>query len=83
MKIGIVTGSVWATKKCQSLTGLTLLIVRMGSETLVASDLAGAGTGDSVLVTRGSSAREANHGAPVDAAIVAILDQTEVSHERQ
>ncbi|MCP3923242.1 MAG: EutN/CcmL family microcompartment protein [Desulfobacterales bacterium] len=77
-----VIGNVWATKKEDSLSGLKLMIVkRIGSsktdETFVAVDIASAGIGDQVLVTTGSSARKAlkNQEAPVDAAIVGIIDE--------
>ncbi len=82
MRIGIVTGAVWATRKCDPLSGQTLLVTRMGAETLVCADLVGAGVGDAVLVARGSCLRGMTD-APVDAAIVAILDQVEESHVSQ
>lgn len=75
MKIGMVTGSVWSTKKAQGLTGQILLTVRCGSRCMVAADLVGAGVGDCVLLCFGSSARIAADNVPVDAAIVGILDQ--------
>ena len=76
MKIGVVTGSVWATKKCPSLTGQAFLTVQLDTETVVAVDFVGAGRGDAVLVTLGSaSSREIS--APIDASIVGILDKEE------
>lgn len=66
MIIGRVVGSVWATKKEDHLEGIKFLIVQpltaAGQEvgpTLVAGDRIGAGIGELVLVTRGSSARKA------------------------
>lgn len=82
MRIGTVKGPVWATRKAPCLTGQTLLVVQTGTETLVASDLVGAGPGDRVLLAQGSSARLSTPEAPIDAAVVAILDQTEGSHVR-
>ncbi len=76
MILGIVTGSVWATKKCEALRGQTFLAVTFGGRDhdTVAADLVGAGIGDRVLVTMGSGARAGNPEMPCDAAIVAILD---------
>lgn len=82
MKIGLITGSVWATRKAECLRGPALLIVQMGNRRLVAADLVGAGQGDRVLLTFGSAARIYNPEAPIDAAIVAILDGTEDSYVR-
>lgn len=74
MILGTVTGSLWATKKCESLRGQIFLMVRFQNHEAVAADLVGAGIGDRVLVTTGSSARAGNPDLPCDAAIVAILD---------
>lgn len=75
MKIGTVTGAVWATKKCPGLAGQALLCVSVDSGTVVAADLVGAGRGDRVVVTFGSGARQSGSTAPVDAAIIGILDE--------
>ena len=80
MKIGKVTGSVWATRKAEGLQGQTFLVVRAESEELVAADQVGAGTGDRVLLVTGTVASQFCMEAPVDAAVVAILDP-EGSHE--
>lgn len=77
MKIGTVTGSVWATRKAQCLSGQTFLVVQTLSGTLVAADHVGAGKGDRVLVVTGSAAARYSMEAPSDAAIVAILDMEE------
>lgn len=77
MKIGTVTGSVWATRKAQCLSGQTFLVVQTLSGTLVAADHVGAGKGDRVLVVTGSAAARYSMEAPCDAAIVAILDMEE------
>ncbi len=75
MKIGTVTGSVWATRKASCLSGQTFLVVSTGTEELVAADQVGAGCGDQVLLAVGTVAAKYSMDAPVDAAVVAILDQ--------
>ena len=74
MKIGKVTGSVWSSRKAPSLQGQTFLVVRCGQEELVAADQVGAGQGDHVLLVAGTVASRFCMEAPVDAAVVAILD---------
>ena len=74
MKFGKVTGSVWATRKDACLSGQTFLIVEADGCEIVAADRVGAGTGDRVLVTLGSVASRYCENAPIDAAIVAIVD---------
>ena len=49
MKIGKVTGAVWATRKAQCLMGQTFLVVECDGQHIVASDQVGAGPGDKVL----------------------------------
>lgn len=78
MKLGTVTGSIWATKKCPALTGQILLRVQTEEQEIVAADLVGAGTGERVVLAFGSAARLNRQEAPVDAAIIAILDDTGV-----
>lgn len=75
MKIGKVTGSVWATRKAQCLQGQTFLVVRLEGEQIVAADQVGAGIGDHVLLATGTVASRFCMDAPVDAAVVAILDR--------
>ena len=75
MKIGKVVGTVWATRKAQCLKGQRFLVVDTGREDLVAADQVGAGIGDKVLLTTGTVASRYCMDAPVDAAVVAILDQ--------
>jgi ethanolamine utilization protein EutN len=77
MKIGKVVGSVWATRKAGCLSGHTFLVVDTGREDLVAADQVGAGIGDKVLLTTGTVASRYCMDAPIDAAVVAILDQEE------
>ena len=74
MKIGTVTGSVWATRKASCLQGQTFLVIDVNAETLVAADQVGAGVGDKVLLATGTVASRYCMDAPVDAAVVAILD---------
>ena len=80
MLICRVTGSVISTRKNEKLTGCRFLIVEsLNKETppFVAVDNIGAGTGETVLVVRGSGARIASGGndIPVDAAVVGIVDE--------
>ncbi len=74
MKIGTVIGSVWSSRKAPCLAGQTFLVVRTDGCELVAADQVGAGKGDKVLLVTGTAATKYNMEAPVDAAIVAILD---------
>ena len=75
MKIGKVIGSVWATRKAQCLMGQTFLVVECNGESIVAADQVGAGTGDRVLLATGTVASRYCMDAPVDAAVVAIVDE--------
>ncbi len=90
MIVGKVVGNVWATRKEDNLKGLKLMIVQRiepmsneGHESFIAADHVGAGIGEIVLVTQGSSARKAldNADSPVDATIVGIIDQMELREE--
>ena len=74
MKIGKVIGSVWATRKAQCLQGQTFLVVETEGKTIVAADQVGAGPGDRVLLVTGTAASRFCMDAPVDAAVVAIVD---------
>ena len=74
MKIGTVMGSVWATRKASCLMGQTFLVVESNGERIVAADQVGAGTGDRVLLATGTVAARFCMEAPIDAAVVAILD---------
>lgn len=87
MYIGKVIGTVVATKKDPNLVGSKLLIVcpvdRDSQEKdgmVVAVDAVGAGRGEVVLVVKGSTARQAigTTDAPIDAAIIGIVDTMEV-----
>lgn len=74
MKIGNVVGSVWATRKADCLQGQTFLVVKADGEEIVAADQVGAGPGDRVLLATGTVASRYCMDAPVDAAVVAIVD---------
>lgn len=83
MLLGKIVGTVWATKKEPSLEGMQLEIVRAVdwngkplSNFVVAVNAVGAGIGELVLVTQGSSARQTDmtKNKPVDAVIMAIVD---------
>lgn len=87
MQLAKVVGSVVATRKEESLSGLKLLLVRPvdeegrdGSTVLVAADAVGAGAGEVVLIAAGSSARQtvATDKRPVDAVVMAIVDSWDV-----
>lgn len=78
---GLVTGSVVSTRKSERLVGSKLMEVELslGGEArkIIAVDSVGAGIGEEVLVTLGSSARLAlrDTDTPTDAVIVGIIDQ--------
>ncbi|MFD1400810.1 EutN/CcmL family microcompartment protein [Robinsoniella peoriensis] len=83
MIIGKVVGTVICTRKNNDLVGSKFLIVNPmekmkteNSNRLVAVDNVGAGIGDIVLVTTGSSARLGcgDPDSPIDACIVGIVD---------
>ncbi len=76
MRLGRVTGAVWSSKKCPDLSGISFLRVASGHEEIVAADLVGAGQGDRVLLAFGGAAR-LERIAPIDAAIIAIVDEAE------
>ena len=77
MRIGTVIGSVWSTRKAACLMGQTFLVVNTTTGEVVAADQVGAGKGDRVLLVTGTVASRFCMEAPVDAAVVAILDQEE------
>ena len=91
MIYGRVVGTVWATRKEPRLEGATFLIVERlevsGAPTgqhVVAVDSVSAGVGEIVLVAQGSSARQtaATRDRPVDAVIMAIVDNLEMTKTR-
>ena len=80
MKLGKVTGAVWSSRKASCLAGQTFLVVDTSEGEVVAADQVGAGSGDRVLLVTGTVASRFCMDAPIDAAVVAILDP-EGSHE--
>ncbi len=87
MIIGQVIGSAVATLKLECLKSAKILLVmpadangKASGEPFLAVDLVGAGEGELVMVSQGSSARvsSGNASSSVDAAIVGILDSLEV-----
>ena len=82
MVVGKVIGSIVSTRKSENLVGNKFMIVepvpRMqgNCRQFVAIDNIGAGIGEYVLVAQGSAARIGCglDSAPVDAAIVGIID---------
>ncbi len=90
MVLGRVIGTVVSTRKEQELSGLKFLLVKAcdadGKPTggiVVAVDAVGAGVGEVVLYASGSSARQTQvtKDRPVDATIMAIVDQVETGGE--
>jgi ethanolamine utilization protein EutN len=89
MRLAKVIGNVVATRKEEALTGFKLLVLEEldprgespKDERLIAVDTLGAGVGDTVIWVRGGAARvasEAHRQAPLDAAIVGIVDSVDV-----
>ena len=83
MIIGKVVGSLFSTRKSEKLVGNKFMIgepvetMKAAGERVVAIDIIGAGIGEYVLVAQGSAARIGCDmaDAPVDAAIVGIIDE--------
>lgn len=90
MFIAKVIGNIVSTQKNAKLRGMKLLLIQpyisrgskleISGSSVVAVDSVGAGVGECVLFTQGSSARltPATKDAPVDAVIVGIVDTIEV-----
>jgi ethanolamine utilization protein EutN len=93
MFVALVTGSVVATQKTDSMVGQKLLVVepyrldeksrdRLVStgRTFIAVDALGAGEGQFVLVTQGSSARltPETELLPVDAVVIGLIDSVRI-----
>ena len=96
MFVAKVTGSLVSTQKVDSMVGHKLLVVepyRVDPDTrsrlqgsgraLVAVDTVGAGVGEFVLITQGSSARltPVTKNLPVDTVIIGIVDTVHVGAE--
>jgi ethanolamine utilization protein EutN len=93
MFVAKVTGSVVSTQKVELMVGQKLMVVepyRLDSQTreslattgrtFVAVDTIGAGEGDFVLITQGSSARmtDETNKLPIDTVIVGIVDTVHI-----
>lgn len=90
MFIAKVIGNVVATQKNEKFLGMKLLLIQpyvskegklqSSGSSVVAVDSVGAGAGECVLFTQGSSARltSTTKDSPVDAVIVGIVDSVEV-----
>ena len=93
MFVALVTGSVVATQKTESMTGHKMLVVepyRLDDKqrdrlvptgrTFVAVDTLGAGEGQFVLVTQGSSARltPETKTLPIDAVVIGLVDTVRI-----
>lgn len=83
MIIAQIVGTVVSTRKEEKLEGLKFYVIREltskllpTERELVAVDLVGAGLDEIVLCAQGSAARQtqSSDGKPVDAAIIAIID---------
>ena len=92
MVLGRIIGTLVASRKEPTLEGLKLLVVRAcdveGNATggiAIAVDAVGAGIGEVVLYAAGSSARQTQvtQNRPVDATIMAIVDEITVGGERR
>jgi microcompartment protein CcmK/EutM len=95
MLLARVTGSLVATQKVDAMVGHKLLLVELfrvdpatrdrmvtTGRTMVAVDTVGAGEGEFVLITQGSSARltPETKNLPVDTVIIGIVDTVHVGH---
>lgn len=92
MFVAKVTGSLVSTQKVDSMTGHKLLVVepfrldearqglKSAGRTFVAVDTVGAGEGELVLITQGSSARltPETKSLPIDCVIIGIVDSVHV-----
>ncbi|NIL99188.1 MAG: ethanolamine utilization protein EutN [Planctomycetales bacterium] len=96
MFVAKVTGAVVSTQKTKAMVGHKLMIVepyRLDQETrqnmkpvgrtFVAVDTIGAGEGEYVLITQGSSARltPETKELPIDAVIIGIVDSVHVDSQ--
>ena len=89
MIAGKVVGSLVSTRKSDKLVGNKFMIVEplrhMSADTrqIIAIDVIGAGIGEYVMVVQGSAARIGCDmpDAPVDAAIVGIIDEGGIIEE--
>jgi len=87
VNLGMVTGTLVASRKDPLMEGMAFLVVRQldidNTETggyVVAVDAVGAGVGEVVMYASGSSARQTTltRDRPTDAVIMAIVDTWDV-----
>ncbi|MGL4731904.1 MAG: EutN/CcmL family microcompartment protein [Clostridium sp.] len=76
-----IIDTVWATRKAEALSGLRFMLaedigLKGEGRKFIVADIIGAGIGDRVIVTTGSSARRMleDDNIPVDAVVVGIVD---------
>ncbi|KEI00842.1 EutN/CcmL family microcompartment protein [Clostridium botulinum] len=74
--------NVWATRKPESLSGLKFMLAEEiggidSGRRFIVVDIIGAGIGDRVIVSSGSSARKmlGDDNIPVDSAVIGIIDE--------
>lgn len=88
MRLGRIIGSVWATRKEVSLAKYKLLTVEINDnlkkDVQIAADTLGAGVGELVITVGGSGARvgEEIPSVPIDATVVAIVDEKKLFIEK-
>ena len=97
MFVAKVTGSLVSTQKVDTMVGYKLLIVEpyrvepkqrksltTTGRTFVAVDTLGAGEGEYVLITQGSSARltAETKNMPIDCVVVGIVDQVHIDSHK-
>ena len=93
MFVAKVTGSLVATQKVETMRGFKLLVVEpyrlegkarktltSTGRTFIAVDTIGAGEGEMVLLTQGSSARltPETKNLPIDAVVIGIVDTVHI-----
>lgn len=96
MFVAKVTGSLVSTQKVATMVGYKLLVVEpyrvdpkdrsslaTTGRTFIAVDTLGAGVGDLVLLTQGSSARMTpeTKNMPIDAVVIGIVDTVHVEQQ--
>ena len=81
MRAGLVLGAVWATKKTPRPHGAEPAAQCAAARRNTSRrTLSARGRDDRVILAFGAAARAGRPDVPVDAAIVAILDETEATH---
>jgi ethanolamine utilization protein EutN len=95
MFVAKVTGSLVSTQKVEAMVGHKLLVVEpyrleakqrksltTTGRTFIAVDTVGAGVGEFVLITQGSSARltPETKSLPIDTVVVGIIDRVHVEN---